>query len=539
MTTGALIIALLAMQQPASAGSVPVYEDLGNHHYAITAATPAVQAYFDQGLRLYYAFNHAEAIRSFRAAQSLDPGCAMCFWGEALALGPNINMPMDEEAAASARVAIQRAQAVAARVSEREQALIAALAVRYTPGQERAALDSAYAKALATVVERYPADPEAAVLHAESLMLLRPWNYWTKSGEPQSGTAELIATLERVLDNMPNHPGACHFYIHAVEEVHPEWAVPCAERLASLMPGAGHLVHMPAHIYIRVGRYLDAIRANEHAVHADESYIRDQRPDVGIYTAGYYPHNYDFLAFAAMMAGRDEQAIQAADQVAAVVPAELIGAPGMEFLEHYITRSLQIRVRFARWEEILARPAPAAQYVHARGIRDYAQGRALLAGGDFAAARAALQRVRAAADAVAEKDIQLDFNPATDVMRIAAHVLAGRIASAEGRHELAAEELRAAVAIEDEMVYGEPPEWSVPVRQDLGAVLLAAGDGPGAEQAFREELKRFPDNVWSLAGLEQALHMQQLTEAAQEVAARLHAALGAAGVQAEAVGWIH
>lgn len=535
MTTSTLLIVLATLQQPASAEVVPLYQDLGNHHYAITAATPAAQAYFDQGLRLYYAFNHFEASRSFREAQRLDPGCAMCFWGEALALGPNINMPMDEAAGPIAHELIQRAQQVATAASEREQALIGALAVRYAPGDEREALDLAYAQAMAKVVERYPADPEAAVLHAESLMLLRPWDYWTKSGEPQPGTTDLIATLERVLKTAPDHPGACHFYIHAVEEVHPEWAVPCAERLAALMPGAGHLVHMPGHIYIRVGRYLDAIEANEHAVHADETYIQDQRPGIGIYTAGYYPHNYDFLAFAAMMAGRGEQALRAADQVATVVPAELVEAPGMEFLQHYITRSLQIRVRFERWADILATPAPPEQYVHARGIRDYAQGRALLARGDIIGARAALERVRAAAAAVERDGIELEFNPATDIMAIAAHVLAGRIASAEGRHEAAASELRSAVAIEDDLVYGEPPEWSVPVRQELGAVLLAAGQGPAAETAFREDLQRFPENGWSLSGLEQALRLQQRGAEAREVAVRLKAAWPEADVLREPV----
>ena len=297
---------------------VVLYDNLGNHHYEITTAVPRAQAFFDQGLRLYYAFNHQEAVRAFQESQRLDPDCAMCWWGEALAWGPNINLPMDSAGGAAAYTAVQRAVDLKQNGNRRERALIAALSTRYgaDPTANRAQLDSAYASAMAIVVREYPDDQESTVLYGESLMDLRPWDYWTEDGKEQPGIPAALSGFERVLQQNPNHPGACHFFIHAVEKVHPERAVACAERLAGLMPGAGHLVHMPGHIYIRVGRFADAIRVNEHAVHADETYIQDQQPRAGVYTAGYYPHNYDFLAFAASMIGRSQQAISAADRIA-------------------------------------------------------------------------------------------------------------------------------------------------------------------------------------------------------------------------------
>ncbi|HEX8272477.1 MAG TPA: hypothetical protein VF615_07465 [Longimicrobiaceae bacterium] len=350
-----------AARPPAAAGAVPLYGDLGSHGYAVTTRVPAAQRYFDQGLRLYYAFNHAEAARAFGEAARLDPGCAMCHWGVALALGPNVNAPaMDSASTVQAYAAAQRALRLAPGAAPVERALVRALAVRYAPAPaaDRAGLDSAYARAMAGVAREHPDDPEAATLYAESLMDLSPWAYWTAEGEPRPDTPALLASLERVVAARPDHPGACHFFIHAVEAVHPARAVPCAERLPALMSGAGHLVHMPGHIYVRVGRWMDAIRANEHAVHADEAYIRDQRPGAGIYTLGYYPHNHDFLAFAAMMAGRRAQALDAAAKVAEGIPEEALRAPGMEFLQHRMTRTLQLQVRFGRWDDVLRAPAP-------------------------------------------------------------------------------------------------------------------------------------------------------------------------------------
>ncbi|MEW5926504.1 MAG: tetratricopeptide repeat protein [Gemmatimonadota bacterium] len=511
----------------AAADSVPLYDDLGDHHYAITTRVPLAQRYFDQGLRLYYGFNHAEAVRAFEHAARLDPACAMCHWGTALALGPNINAPaMDSAATVQAHAAVQRALRHASGATPREQALIRALAVRYapSPATPRAGLDSAYARAMEAVAREHPDDAEAATLYAESLMDLSPWHYWTKEGEPRPDTPRILAGLERVIAANPEHPGACHFFIHAVEETQPRRAVPCAERLAALMPGAGHIVHMPGHIYIRVGRYMDAIRANEHAVHADETYIRDQRPGAGIYTLGYYPHNHDFLAFAAMMAGRRDQALEAAKMVADGIPQEALRAPGMEFLQHRMTRPLQLLVRFERWDDVLRAPAPPEDLVHARAMWHYARGRALAARGRPDDAEAELARVRAAAADPALAGVRMEFNAPGPILRVAESVLAGHVAAARGDHAAAAAHLREAARREDELVYGEPPDWTVPVRQELGEALLAAGRPAEAERAFREELEHFPDNGWSLRGLARSLRAQGREAEAAEAEARFRTA---------------
>jgi len=493
-----------------TAQAVPLYDNLGTLHYAIGTEVPLAQRYFDQGLRLYYAFNHAESIRAFEEAARLDPECAICHWGVALAYGPNINMPMDEDAGAAAYAALERARSLSHHATRRERALIDALATRYeaVPSPERAALDSAYARAMKQVADRYPDDVEAATLYAESLMNLSPWQYWTRDGKPRPDTQELLAVLERVMEAAPDHPGANHFYIHAVEAVQPERALVAAERLAGLMPGAGHLVHMPGHIYIRVGRYADAIRANEHAVHADETYILDHNPGMSVYTAGYYPHNYDFLAFAASMIGRSEQAIGAAEKVGELVPAEMMAVPGMTFLQHFAMRHLQLKVRFERWDAILDSPAPSEDLPHARALWHYARGRALAARGELPAADGELARLRARLDDVARDGLVLEFNTAADILTIAAEVLAGQVAAERGDYDRAVEHLRVAARQEDELVYGEPPEWTVPVRQDAGRILLRAGRHADAERAFRQDLDRFPDNGWSLHGLAEALRAQ-------------------------------
>jgi tetratricopeptide (TPR) repeat protein len=293
-----------------------------------------------------------------------------------------------------------------------------------------------------------------------------------------------------------------------VEKVYPERAVPCAERLAALMPGAGHLVHMPGHVYIRVGRYLEAVQANEHAVHADETYIRDQQPGMGMYTAGYYPHNYDFLAFAAMMIGRSGASVAAAENVTGLLPEEIFGSPGMDFLQHWTVRPLQLRVRFARWDEILATPEPRESFPHARAIWHYARGRAFVARGDVPAAERELERVRALREDPRLDGVRMEFNASGDLLAIADRVLAAWTAVAAGRWEEAVASAREAVRLEDALFYGEPPEWTVPTRQDLGAVLLAAGRASEAEQAFRADLERFPENGWSLRGLSLALRAQ-------------------------------
>ena len=510
-----------AHDSPASADSVPLYDNLGSHHYAISSRVPKVQQYFDQGLRLYYAFNHAEAIRAFEEAVRRDPDCAICHWGVALALGPNINVPMDSASAVLAYAAVRRAVEKQAGATATERALIGALATRYAavPAANRASLDSAYARAMEDLTKRYPNDQEIATLYAESLMDLRPWQYWAAGGKPQPGIDRALASLERVTARNPNHPGACHFYIHAVEEVYPKRAVACAERLANQMPGAGHLVHMPGHIYIRVGRYLDAIRANEHATHADETFIRDQRPSTGVYTLGYYPHNYDFLAFASSMIGRRSQAVGAAEKMQEIVPGEMAGQPGLTFMQHHMTRALQLYARFGQWDDILRAPEPAAGLVHARLMWQYARGRALAAKGDLAGATAALEQVRTGMRDSSLATMRLEFNTAASVAKIAEGVLAGHVAALRGDFRAAETHMRRAAEAEGALVYGEPPEWTVPVHQELGVILLGAKRPADAERAFREDLERFPDNGWSLYGLAESLRAQGKTAAAERAMA--------------------
>lgn len=513
------ISAAVNQEHAAHSDEVPLYDNLGDHHYAITTDVPDAQAYFDQGLRLYYAFNHAEAVRAFRKAQALDPECAICWWGEALAWGPNINLPMDASAAKSAYAALQGALERRHHASQREQALIDALATRYAPEpqEDRSALDKAYAEAMKAVAARWPNDADIVVLHGEAVMDLQPWDYWTEDGKPRPGMAEALAGFERVVKMNPRHPGACHFYIHAVEKLYPERAVPCAERLANLMPGAGHLVHMPGHIYIRVGRYADAIEQNKHAVHADETWIADQRPGYGMYTVGYYPHNYDFLSFAASMIGRSDEAIQSARTVAELIPPEMIGAEGMDFLQHWSVRPLQMLVRFGRWDEILAYGEPPTSMPYARSLWHYARGRALVATGHVAAARDELAALRKIATDPRLDKLRMEFNTSGDLLAVANHVLAGHIEAAAGDFDKALVEMKAGVAAEDSLLYGEPPEWSVPVRQDLGNVLLQAGRPSEAERAFRDDLKRFRDNGWSLHGLAKALKAQGHHDEAAQV----------------------
>jgi tetratricopeptide (TPR) repeat protein len=531
-TLGIMLAVVMYAAAQTSNTTVPLLENLGDHQLAITTNSPITQRYFNQGMRLYYAFNHAEAIRAFEEAVRHDTDCAMCYWGVSLSYGPNINLPMDRTAGLSAYEALKKALALETKANAKERAFIRALAVRYAsdPPEARTALDIAYSREMRDLVQRYPDDLEAATLYAESLMDLSPWNYWTPEGQPRADTPAMLMQLERVMKANPSHPGANHFYIHAVEAVQPERAVVAAEQLAKLMPGAGHIVHMPGHIYIRVGRFLDAIAANEHAVHADETYIRDQSPAFGPYTAAYYPHNYDFLAFAASMIGRSRQTITAAEKMTSLVPQELLKEPGMTFAQHHQTRHLQMKVRFSRWEDILKTTAPPQDLPHGGAMWNYARGRALAARGDVQAAEAALAALQATATDPQVAPLRLEFNTSGQVLAVAVEVLAGFIEMAKGDSAQAVSHLQAALRLEDGLKYGEPPEWSIPVRNELGDVLLKAGQNADAERAFKEDLKRFPDNGWSLLGLERALRAQGRTAEANNVAARFRNAWSTADV---------
>ena len=509
---------------PRSDARVPQYRNLGSHGYTVTAANPKAQRYFDQGLRLTWAFNHPEAIRSFEEGERLDSSCAMCAWGIAFAAGPNINAGMDRVAADRATRAIGRALKRAARVTPRERALIEALAARYpSTNPDRLPFDSAWARIVGEVADRFPDDNEAQVLHADALMNLSPWNYWNADGTPRPGTDAMLKRLERVLAVNPDHPGACHLFIHAVEARDPARALPCAERLASLMPGAGHIVHMPGHIYIRVGRYEDAIRLNEHAVHADGALL--EGPGVarrGIYANGYYPHNYHFLSFAASMLGMSETAITAARETASRLGVDAVKAvPWVESVTPIVQVTL---VTFGRWSEILAEPEPGDSLPFLAGMTWYARGVAHAATGDARAAEGDLARLIAVATAYPKNDYGT-------ALQIAVRALQGEIALRSGRAPEAVGHFSEAAMLEDGLTYNEPPTWYYPIRQSLGAALLAAGDARGAERAYREDLSRFPKNGWSLFGLAQALEQLGKKAEAKRVRADFASAWKRADVQ--------
>jgi tetratricopeptide (TPR) repeat protein len=516
-TLVSLLSAGLMAVSSASPDTVQLYEDLGDHHYEISTENPLAQQYFDQGLRLVWAFNHAEAIRAFTEAARLDPECAMCYWGIAYAYGPNINAPMDSTSGVAAWNAVQEALARKDHASDREDAFIDAVAQRYAevPPVARAALDSAWAEAMTAVAERFPDDLEAATVAADARMNLSPWNYWTPEGELRPGHDRTLAMLESAIAADSTHPGACHLFIHAVEAAEPERAVPCAERLAGLMPGAGHIVHMPAHIYIRVGRYDDAIQANVHAVHTDETFIMDTGP-TGIYPAFYYPHNYHFLSFASMHGGQGQRALETAREAAAKMSHDLARAFGPEAARMLAHPHLTLTA-FGRWDETLAEPMPPADIPFAAGLAHYSRGVAHAALDHPDQARAELDSLTRIANGFTE-----DW-PAT-VMQIAIHSLSGDIAYRQEDYDGAIDHYGQAVELEDGLRYTEPAYWNRPIRRDLGAALLAAGRAADAENAYAEDLGKFPDNGWSLFGIIQAFEAQGKTAEAEAARKRLRAA---------------
>ncbi len=482
----------------------PLWNGLGALTYKVTTASEMAQRYFDQGLRLTYAFNHAEARRAFRAAQRLDPGCALCYWGEALVLGPNINMPLEAAAVAPALAALAQAKELSVRASEKERALIEALAARYAadPKADRKTLDIAYAEAMGRLTGRFPDDQEIAVLHAESLMDISPWDYWDAGGSRAKGrTAEIVGALEQVLAHNPQHPGAIHYYIHMVEASdQPERALPYAERLPALMPGAGHLVHMPSHIYYRVGRYLDALAANRAAVAVDETYLAESKA-VGIYPQGYYPHNIHFLLVSAQMAGDGKSAVTAAEKLAPTVSSDF--ARTVPWAQPIKAAPLFAYAQFGAPRAVLTLPDPGNDLPYVKAMWHYARGVAYAARNDFGAA----QRQ---AEAIATLQSKADFEeltaagiPAKDLLELARRVVLARIAQARGNLNAAGQHFTVAAKLQDGLPYMEPPFWYYPVRQSLGGVLLLTGEMGRAEAAFRASLARAPNNGWALHGLRQ------------------------------------
>ena len=482
----------------ARADANPVLADnLGTLHYPITTSVPLAQQFFDQGLRLAYAFNHREALRAFRKARTLDPNCAMCYWGEALVLGPNINAPMDAASFAPALEAAGKAQELSGKATAKERALIKALAARYT---DRGAMDQAYADAMQKVAAGYPDDDQILVLYAESLMDTQPWDYWDAGGTlPKGRAAEMVNSLETVLKRSPDHPGAIHYYIHLTEaSSDPKRAVPHARRLGALMPGAGHIVHMPFHTFFRVGMYKEAIESNRLAVIADEAYIARSSP-AGIYPQGYYPHNVHSLMVSAQMAGDGATVIQSADKLSEVVSDA--AAKNIAWVQPIKAAPYFAHAQFSEANTILSLPAPGEDFPYVRAMWHYARGVGLARAGD-------VTRAQAEVDAIARLEQTGDFSdlaaggvPAKEILRLAQYVAGARIAQANKDLLGAVKHFEMAVAMEDALAYSEPPFWYYPTRQSLGAALLLTGQSDQAEQVLRTSLARTPNNGWALFAL--------------------------------------
>lgn len=537
-----LTLLLLAAIHPMGAEEptpAPLFAKLGDFHHEIETDVPEAQTYFDQGMVLAFGFNHAEATRSFREAQRLDPDCAMCYWGEALVLGPNINAAMPEDNVAPAWAALQKAREHTDHATPRHRAYIEALAARYRPEplEDRSELDLAYADAMRKLAEAHPEDYDAQSLFAEALMDTTPWDYWTEDNQPKEETRELLRTLERVLARKPSHPLANHLYIHVVEKAHPEWGVAAAERVGDLAPDAGHLVHMPSHIFIRLARYEDANRANERAIEADRSYIAQCHAQ-GVYALGYVPHNHHFLWFGKAMTGESQSTLAAARHTRDHVDPEMMREPGLGALQHYYTLPIWTYVRFGLWDEALAEPEPAEDLKYPRGVWHFARGMALARTGKPDSAQKELDALaRLAGDESLSKVTIWELNDTQSLLEIAVEVLGAAVSQARGDLSLAESRLRDAVRLEDALVYDEPPTWFIPPRQLLGAVLLAADKPAEAEEVYRRELEIYPDNGWSLYGLSQALETQGKTEEAHESRQRFEQAWAQADVTLEASGF--
>ncbi len=510
-----------------SAGTLPVlavdavavaqlFEDMGPHQREVATTSPEARQYVNQGLNWMYAFNHDEAIRSFLHAAELDPHCAMAWWGVAYCEGPNYNDSiMTEERSKAAWYALQNALARAEHASPVERALIEALARRYANPwpADRTHLEQAYANAMAQVWEEYPEDTDVGTLYAEAMMVQKPWMLYTLDQEPVEGTAKIVAVLERVLELEPNHPGANHLYIHAVEpSAHPEQGLPAARRLDNLVYASGHLLHMPSHIYVKTGHWHDAIVQNEKALRSDEKY-RALSPKQGMQHL-YMVHNAHMLAYAAMMSGREEEAMSAARAMWANIPEEALLQIG-PVIDLWMCSVYDVQKRFGRWDALLAEDAPPAHLPITTAIWRAHRAIAYAAQHDFEHARQEHAAFREAKAALPEDHLAF-LDSAHTLLEVSDHFIAGEIALQQGEWEQAAEHLERAAEIEDTLSYGEPPQWLQPVRHTLGAVYLKSGQHAEAERVYREDLAKWPKNGWSLYGLSRALQAQgKAGEAAQ------------------------
>ena len=512
----------------------PRLKNLGNLNAPITTKSQEAQAYFNQGLTLVYAFNHAEALRSFKEAARLDPDCSMAYWGQALALAPNINDPaIGPDREQQGYDAMSESVKRQSQASARERALIDALAARFSGAKDRdrQALNEAYAAAMAKAHKTFSDDPDIATLYADSVMNTMPWNYWAK-GKPKPGIAESRAALERTIAREPNHAGANHMYIHLMEasdEV--DLSIPSADRLAGLVPAAGHLVHMPAHTYIRVGRYADAAAVNDKAIAADEDYITQCRAQ-GIYPAAYYPHNIHFLNAALYMEGRGKDALESARKLATRHDHAALSTPGFAFVHVLKTVPVMTMVRFGQWDEILKEPEPLEDQVYGRAIYRFGRGFAFSETGKPKEAKEELAVLKklAAEKSLAGLKIN-EANPLSKLAEIAVAMLEGEISQKAKAFGPSAAAFNRAVQIDDDLIYSEPPDWALAPRPYLGNTLLEAGRAAAAEKVYREDLRRHRANGWSLFGLEQSLRKQGKTVQADNAKAEFEKAWSQADVK--------
>lgn len=487
----------------------PLMENLGKYGMKVSTGNARAQKFFNQGINLYYGFNHFEAYRSFKEVARLDPDCAMAYWGQALSLGPNINLPMDPADTETVYKALQKAIALMDKASPKEQALIRALSKRYTAEalEDRKPLDEAYAEAMEEVADKFSDDLDVKTLYAEALMDLHPWDYW-KDGKPQPWTSKPIEIIDAVISKHAVHPGANHLNIHILEaSPDPDRAVASADRLRDLVPGAGHLVHMPSHIYIRVGRYLEGVEANERAVKTDEEYIAQCQVQ-SVYPLFYYPHNYHFLLACAQMAGLSEKSKKAAEALKENIPVEMMNVPDLVTLQHWYSMPWYNLVRFGKWDEMLRVTQPVDSFKYVKSVWHYSRGMAFARTHKLTEAKQELASLnQLVTDPFMEMTIA-GFNSFRSVLTIGQYVLEAEIEAQQKNYDKAVRLLTAAIEIEDNLLYQEPPDWYLPVRQTLGSILLEAKKPALAEQRFREDLKQYRNNGWSLYGLYQSLEAQ-------------------------------
>lgn len=516
-----------------SGKKAPLFEGLDGINFPITTKSAEAQKYFNQGLMLNYAFNHAEAARSFYEAIRLDSTCAMCYWGYALVLGPNYNAGMEKDNIERAYKAVQKAAELSKGNSQKERMLIMSLVMRYDSVQtdDRSWNDESYAFSMGSIYPLFPDDADMATLYAEALMDQHPWDLWNSDGTPKSWTPEIVKVLEDVLKKNPKHVGANHYYIHAVEASQkPDRAMASADLLRDLVPAAGHLVHMPSHIYIRTGRYHDGTVANQKAVQVDNDYISACHAQ-GVYPLAYFPHNYHFMAATATLEGDKNTAVMASQKMREQLDKKLLRDPDWGTLQHYYSIIYYVMLKFGMWDEILKEASPDADLPYPRAILEYAKGMASLGKHDLVNAKVHLAALEVLSHDSAAMSVSIwGINSASDLMSIAVRVLRGELLNKEGKMAEAIDELNKAVAIEDKLQYNEPPDWFFSVRHNLAAVYIENKMVAEAEKVLREDLKKYPLNGWALLGLDKALQFQGKSEEAKKVELQFEEAWKYAGV---------